>query len=193
MDCTGTEFWDTRYRAGGVPWDLKGAPAGLHRHLGGRRPGRALVPGCGLGHEVRAFAEAGWDVLGIDFSPVAVGQARAALGPRAGHVRQADFFTADLEGPYDVVFERTSLCALAPELWPAYARRMEALVRPGGLLLGVFFMGEQEEPPPFPLRMGHALALLGPGFDLTENSAIPAEETLPIYGGGERWQAWQRR
>jgi Thiopurine S-methyltransferase (TPMT) len=40
-----------------------------------------LIPGCGTDHGViKAFADAGFDVTAIDFSTVAVGQVKRALG-----------------------------------------------------------------------------------------------------------------
>jgi protein-L-isoaspartate O-methyltransferase len=68
-----------------------------------------LVPGCGTGYEVAAFARHGDDVLGIDFSEAAVDAARRYLGPQSQLVRQADFF-AGAEGPFDLVYEAPS-CA----------------------------------------------------------------------------------
>ena len=49
----------------------------LAKHQG---PGRVLIPGCGSGYEIEAFSSAGWDVIGIDFSKVAVARARRLLG-----------------------------------------------------------------------------------------------------------------
>jgi len=90
-----------------------------------------LVPGCGSGYEIRQFAERGDDVLGIDFSDAALERARKLALP----ARQADFFALD-ERPFDVVYERTFLCALPRHRWPAWSARMPMLVRPGGLLAG---------------------------------------------------------
>src|ERR1035437_7553388 len=72
------EFWNTRYAAGHMPWDFGGVPAALVRFLAAH-PGagrHALIPGCGSGYEIAAFAVAGWDVTAIDFSPPAIAQAR---------------------------------------------------------------------------------------------------------------------
>ncbi|HZE59527.1 MAG TPA: methyltransferase domain-containing protein [Burkholderiales bacterium] len=104
----------------------------LSRILGHALPGRrVLVPGCGSGYEIRQFAERGDDVLGIDFSDAALERARKLALP----ARQADFFALD-ERPFDVVYERTFLCALPRHRWPAWSARMPMLVRPGGLLAG---------------------------------------------------------
>ena len=49
-------------------------------------PGRVLIPGCGSGDRIEAFSSGGWDIIGIDFSAVAVARARRLLGPLADKV-----------------------------------------------------------------------------------------------------------
>lgn len=192
-DSTRPEFWDQRYVAGKTPWDQHGVPAALREFLR-QAPvnGRALVPGCGSGYEIKALHESGWPVLGLDFSAAAVEKARRELGSLGDLVRQGDFFAAapDLGG-FNLVYERTFLCALPPELHAAYARRMAELIRPGGVLCGLFFHGPEDEPPPYPLSPTQILALLGSDFALVEDRA--AGDSLPLFAGKERWQVWRRR
>jgi hypothetical protein len=35
--------------------------------------------------------------------------------------------------------------------------------------------------------------LLAEAFELSENRALPAAESLPVFQGKEIWQAWKRR
>jgi len=72
--------WNQRYRTGDTPWE-KGAPAPpllswMAEH--GPLTGDVLVPGCGLGHDVRAIARASRDarVVGLDVAPSALVQAK---------------------------------------------------------------------------------------------------------------------
>lgn len=147
-----------------------------------------LVPGCGSGYEVRYFAERGDDVLGIDFADAAVERARRI----ADRVRKADFFTLD-EPPFDLVYERTFLCALPRRLWPQWAARIPQLVRPGGSLAGFFFFDDNEGGPPFGISAGRLHELLDANFALTEDVAVPVEQSVPVLAGRERWQVWERR
>jgi SAM-dependent methyltransferase len=177
-----------------MPWDLHGVPPALIEFLRhAREKGNVLIPGCGSGYEVQAFHEFGWQPLAVDFSPAAIERARAVLGPHASAVRLADFFRDDLGGPFDCVYERTFLCSMLPERWPDYVRRMTELLKPKGRLVGIFAYGEEPEPPPFPLKVETASALFGSAFVLVENAAIPAEQSLPLYAGQERWQVWQKK
>ncbi len=187
------DFWEERYRAERMPWDLGAEPIELANALRAelRSVGRVLIPGCGSGYEVRSFVAAGWEVSAIDFAPAAVTRAQRILGPLADRVRQADFFTSDVTGPYDLIYERTFLCSFPYERWPQYAARMKSLLRPGGRLAGVFFYGTNPEPPPYPLSPETAQHLFGRYFRLHTDRPIGATQALPLYGGGERWQIWE--
>lgn len=193
QDSSRPDFWDTRYQGGVTPWDAAGVPAALVRWLASQpAPLRVLLPGCGTGHEVRLFAGRGDDVLAIDFSAQAVEAARAALGDLARHVSAADFFAFDAAA-FDLVYERAFLCALPRRVWNDWARRVAQLVRPGGQLAGFFFFDDNERGPPFGIAPEGLAALLAPAFECVEDRAVPADESLPIFQGKERWQVWRRR
>ena len=77
MPSIGPEFFDVRYAAGRMAWDYGGVQNLLKVFLDKNPgPGRVLIPGCGSGYEIEAFFSGGWDVIGIDFSAVAVARAR---------------------------------------------------------------------------------------------------------------------
>jgi SAM-dependent methyltransferase len=161
----------------------------LEEFLKTSQPGSVLIPGCGAGYEVRAFHEAGWKITAIDFSPVAVERARSELGALARRVMQADFFTHDFgTGRFDVIYERTFLCALPPDLWTAYSQRMTQLLRPAGKLVGIFLYGDKIDPPPYPLSSEKARELFKGKFSLVKTS--PVSDSLPMFAGNERWHEW---
>lgn len=187
------EFWDERYAAGKTPWDYGGVPPQLKQYLEARPAGgRALIPGCGSGHEMAAFYEAGYDVTAVDFAPAAVEQARANLGPLlAERVFVGDYFTFDFgAAPFDVIYERTFLCALPPDLRPQYVARMAELLKPGGVLVGLFFLGEEQGGPPFQLHAADEAKLFAPRFVLVQDQ--PAAEPFPLFGDNERWREYRR-
>ena len=186
-------FWETRYRDGVTPWDAGGVPPKLAQWLKGQRTGRrVLVPGCGSGYEVARFAARGDDVLGIDFSDAAVEIAQRRLGKLAARVRRTDFFALDAE-PFDVVYERTFLCALPRRQWPDWAARIATLVRGGGVLAGFFFFDDNERGPPFGISLSELHRLLDPAFALLGDEPIPAAQSVAVLAGKERWQVWTRR
>lgn len=187
------DFWDLRYAAQFAPWDAGKVPAQLRDFAREPRGARSvLVPGCGSARDVRCFAEAGWDVVGIDFSHAAIEAAHAVLGPHADRVRQADFFAPIAEAPFDVVYERAFLCALPRRLWDAWARRLAEVVKPGGLLAGYFFIDAGERGPPFPLHSQAELdGLLENAFERGVDAPVP--DSIEVFAGKERWQVWKRR
>jgi SAM-dependent methyltransferase len=186
------EFWEKRFRENFTPWDAGRVPEALAHFLGAdARALRVLIPGCGSGYEVRAFADARHEVIAIDFARAAVERAQRTLGPLSDRVRLGDFFEFDFGAPFDLVYERAFLCALPRREWRRYAPRVAELLRPGGRLAGFFFFDEGERGPPFGLKAGELEALLGRRFERAEDAAV--EDSIPIFAGKERWQVWTKR
>ncbi len=186
------EFWEKRFRENFTPWDARGVPAALEAFLKTEPLAqRVLIPGCGSGYEVRAFAQAGFEVVAIDFAQAALERARNVLGPLASLVRFADFFDFDAGDPFDLVYERAFLCALPRRLWPGYAPRVSQLLGPEGKLAGFFYFDEGERGPPFGLKTGELEALLGGRFDPVADAAVG--DSIPVFAGKERWQVWSVR
>jgi len=139
--------WEMRYREADTPWD-KGSPhpALIHwlRTHPRRMAGHVLVPGCGLGHDVRAIAaeEPTAQVLGLDVAPSAVAAATRLTKPSAATFRQADLFALppDLAGRFSWVWEHTCFCAIDADRRDDYVAAVAAALRPNGHFLGVFYL-----------------------------------------------------
>jgi protein-L-isoaspartate O-methyltransferase len=141
-DSSHPDFWTARYAGGKTPWDFGGAPAALKSFLTRFTvSSTVLIPGSGSAYEVQAFHAAGHDVTAIDFSTAAVERARRVLGALGERVILGDFFKHDFGGRrFDLIYERTFLCSMAPSHWPAYAKRIAEPLSPGGRLIGIFCM-----------------------------------------------------
>jgi len=186
------DFWSERFEQNFMPWDRAGVPAALRTFVARQaEPMSVLIPGCGIGYEVAFLAKAGWDVTAIDFSPVAVAAARAALGPWASRVVGGDFFSFQPERPPQVIYERAFLCALPPAMSEAIVRRWAELLAPGGLLAGFFFFDDSPKGPPFGIARERLDALLAPHFVCLED--LPVDDSIAVFAGSERWQVWQRK
>jgi len=190
------EFWNTRYESSQTPWDFGGVPADAAAFMKRKRKGgkRLLIPGCGTGHEVKAFAAAGFDVVAIDFSLAAVAQARALAGPDlAARVLHGDFFAHDFAlGSFDFVYERTFICSFHPDRRPAYRDRVATLLRHGGDLVGYFYYQTPDllAGPPYGFAWGTSDELFGRHFLLVKDD--PVADSLPLFQGRERWQEQRR-
>jgi SAM-dependent methyltransferase len=188
-------FWNVRYADNTTPWDAGGVPLALQRYLSSRSDkGSVLIPGCGSGYEVKYFHEQGWQTLALDFSELAVQRAQAHLGELAHLVKLGDFFEQDFSAQqFDLIYERTFLCALPRKLWPQYAQRMADILAPGKLLAGFFYFNDELKGPPFGLLPNELETLLAPYFVLLDDQPVPPQESINIMQNRERWQLWQRK
>ncbi|WP_395747927.1 methyltransferase domain-containing protein [Prosthecobacter sp.] len=175
--------WDQAYQENFTPWD-KGLPAPpLVEWLAGNKlAGRVLVPGCGVGHDVAHLVSRGIDAHGLDIAPTAVERAKEHYPQMAERFVCADLFT--FRGQYDAIVEHTCLCALPPEWRVKYRDAVASLLKPGGLLVGVFFINPEMDPgetgPPFGISMDELTTLFADGFQVIEShvptAAYPGRE-----------------
>jgi SAM-dependent methyltransferase len=191
IDSARPAFWNQRYASGETPWTLDAIPATLRSFVKRtQRQGTVLIPGCGTDHEVLQFFQtAGFEVTAIDFSTVAVAQIKKALGNFDGKIIRGDFCKFDFQSRFDLIYERTFLCALHPRRWPRYAKRVAQLLRPRGKLVGVFFYGTEPDPPPYPLSEARAVKIFGKYFQLIRD--VKVSDSVAMFAGMERWQEWQ--
>jgi hypothetical protein len=173
-------------------------------------PGRALVPGCGRGHDVIELARRGFDALGIDFAGSAVREARAlAAKDRGARFLERDLFSllADPgrqepwealpsleEGSIDLWWENTCYCAIEPDRRSEYASIAARLVRRGGTLLLLAFPldGRQAKTPadsepssgPYRIRAEEIAPRFAPHFVL-RTLAPPPRPSSPHRIGRE--------
>jgi hypothetical protein len=174
------EDWNSRYIEGDTPWERPQVTRRLATFLQNSTT------------RVKAFVDSGFDVVAIDFAEAAVARARGLLGKEGHRVIQADFFSHNFKDrPFDFVYERTFLTAFPPAYRKDYARILASLLRSGGRLIGYFFHGPDDDPPPYSVTEFELRDLLGSEFKLVNNE--PVLDSLPVFEGKERWQEWQRR
>ena len=190
-DPNAAAFWDERFRTGCMPWDQAGVPDAFRAFAARHDKRPVLIPGCGSAYEALWLAQAGWPVRAIDFSANAIAAARVQLGAYGDLVEQADFFTYTPPWVPQWIYERAFLCALPTARRADYADRMAALLTPGGLLAGVFFLGATQKGPPFGIERDALDALLAPHFELIEDE--PVSDSIAVFAGRERWLVWRRR
>src|SRR5262249_33991589 len=105
------ERWQGRYQTGDTPWDT-GRPSSMLMQVMAEEkiaPCRAIELGCGTGTNCVWLAQQGFQVVGVDLSPLAIEQAKQ----RAAHAGAAiDFLAGDLLGlpdlgePFRFFFDR---------------------------------------------------------------------------------------
>lgn len=204
---TGTEKseedWNQHYLNGHTPWDHGTAAPAIQEVLaseGFPTQARVLVPGCGFGHDVRAFARAGHSACGLDLSTRAIDDARELIG-KSDETGQIDLIAGDLFDPdlpgsnqYDVVWEHTCFCAIPRERRTDYASAVQRLLKPGGLLIGLFYINtgaHEGDGPPHDVDRQELQQLLGSGFSLEWEKA-PAQ-SYASRAGCEWLMSWRVR
>ena len=103
-------FYQLSYRFASPRWDTGTPRPELVELVAGRRPGRALDLGCGTGTNAVYLARQGWEVVGVDFSPLAIETARKrglASGSSTSFVTGdvTDLARAGVRGPFDLVVD----------------------------------------------------------------------------------------
>ncbi|MEX2580554.1 MAG: methyltransferase domain-containing protein [Verrucomicrobiales bacterium] len=147
-----TPDWEQHYLDHRIPWE-KGAPAPPLLEWLEANPdtvsGSVLVPGCGFGHDVRALArETDADfVVGLDVAETAIARCREFDTVGAERYVVGDLFDLGPEHreAYDWVWEHTCFCAVDPERRRDYVEAVRRALKPGGCLLGVFFLDPYDD------------------------------------------------
>lgn len=112
--------------------------------------GRALVPGCGRGYDVTLLASKDRVAIGIDLSEIAIQAAEERYAnmpeedkpPRESvQFRATSFFdlSETPEEQFQFIYDYTFFCALSPSIRLEWAKKMAALVAPGGELCTIIF------------------------------------------------------
>jgi SAM-dependent methyltransferase len=189
--------WEEKYRKGDAYWN-KGTPSPPMRQYLERHParGRALVPGCGNGHEVALAVEHGLDAIGLDIAPTGIAEARTQYPQLAERFVVGDLFNPpeEMRGAFDVVLEHACLSGMPPSLRADYRRGIDLTLRRGGLLIGVWFINPDLDPghegPPFPLSVPDLTALFADGYEIVDDY-VP-DVSFPTRAGRERVRVLRR-
>ncbi len=188
-------YWESRYQSGDLRWE-KGAPSpGLVDFLVAHPDlprGTVCVPGCGTGHDVRAWAEAGFDAFGFDIAPSAIRLAveKTRTTGLTARFQLADFLRDEPPVPFDWLFEHTLFCAIQPAQRDDYVRALLRWLKPGGQYLAVnYLVVADAEGPPFPVTRNELERRLRPHFERVEDW-IP--RSYPNRTGRERMFWWRR-
>jgi SAM-dependent methyltransferase len=149
--------YDEVYRdaagSGGPPWDIGGPQPALAEVLDDGVKGPAVLDvGCGTGALAIALARRGYDVTGVDFSPVAIDAARAkAAGEGLSvHFEVQDATNLSLpSAPFDSIFDSGLLHSLHRRGGggaDAYLALLPGLAAPGATVFVLAVSLEQGQP-----------------------------------------------
>jgi methyl halide transferase len=188
--------WEALYQAGDTRWE-KGEPSpGLVDFLAAHPElprGTVLVPGCGTGHDVRAWATAGFSATGFDIAPSAIRLSEEKT--RAANLNArfvlSDFLSAEPFEHFDYVFEHTLFCAINPTRRDDYVNALLRWLKPRGQFVGVHYMlrGNETEAP-YGVSQEELMERFAPHFELKQGY-VP--RSYPNRTGLELLLWWQRK
>jgi len=169
------KFWENIYKSQSSPgWDVgQPAPPFVALLTGDSLPppGKIAVLGCGKGHEVALFADHGFDVVGVDFAPSAIRDARGRLQREnlKAELLQQDIFSLPNEhqSHFDYVLEHTCFCAINPVRRSEYVQLVQTILKPTGTFISLFFARPPRSGPPFGTTKKEIRLLFEPAFEIS--------------------------
>lgn len=187
--------WENRYQTGDTPWEKGEASPGLIDFLA-TQPGlprvSVAIPGCGTGHDVRVWAQAGFEAWGFDLAPSAIrlSEERTRSAGLPARFERLDFLAEPPPRAFDWVFEHTLFCAIDPARREDYVRAVRSWLKPDGQFLAVHYMIPDADGPPFGVAQPELMERFSPHFELRQGW-IP--RSYPNRTGLELMLWWQRK
>jgi SAM-dependent methyltransferase len=129
--------FDEAYRSRSAPWVIgEPQPAIVELQRAGWIRSKVLDVGCGTGEHTILLTRLGYDVLGIDFSPHAVEQARANAASKGvdAHFEVADATNLGSDPGYQTIVDSALFHIFDDADRARYVRSLHAAVVPGGLV-----------------------------------------------------------
>lgn len=145
-------YWESRYNENITPWDIGYCSPPLSAFFQNlfHKEQKILIPGAGNAYEAEWLWQNGFKNLWIvDLAPQPLKDFKERCPDfPPSQLLQMDFF--HLDQSFDLIIEQTFFCAISPKLRPAYAKKMQELLNPGGKLTGLLFnFPLSEKGPPF--------------------------------------------
>ncbi len=132
--------FDEFYKTTTPPWVVgEPQPAVVELERAGLIRGKVLDVGCGTGEHTILLTGLGYDVLGIDFAPEAVEQARRNADAKGAGARfeVADATNLPADPPYDTILDSALFHIFDEADRPKYVASLHGAVLPGGIVHGL--------------------------------------------------------
>ena len=167
-------YWESHYQKGETPWDKGEASPGLLDFLQSHpdlMKGSVCIPGCGMGHDVRAWAKHGFQATGMDIAPSAVRGANQIVTEHqlSCQILEQDFLCPKRQLRFQWVFEHTFYCAIDPSQRHDYLEALTEWLEPAGQFLAVHYLIDDVDGPPFGTTRQEVLERFGSHFSLIDD------------------------
>lgn len=178
-------YWDTRYQEKRTGWDI-GYHNSLHTDYIEKnytQEACILVPGAGSAYEVEYLWQRGFkNVYACDYAPMP----KELFIKRVPHFPESQYLSGDffqVTQKFDVVLEQTFFCAIDPKLREKYVEHMHSILKPKGIIFGVFFEMHKPDGPPFGGSASEYKQLFSSKFEIA--TMKPSVESIPQRMGSE--------
>jgi thiopurine S-methyltransferase len=195
------EFWHERWKNGRTGFHQSEANRYLVQYWDRLSVGvgeKVFVPLCGKSVDMLWLRGQGYEVIGTEWSPIAVRDFFEENGLEAEQSKQGEFerwegegvtllcgdefklTASDLDG-VGAVYDRAALIALPPEMRGVYVDHLHEIVPLGtkSLLVTIDYPQHQHSGPPFSVPDGEVRALFKTGFEIED---IVSEDVLTDNG-----------
>lgn len=193
--------WDTHYQSGTPPWETGQPSQELARVIAEERiaPCRVIDLGCGSGINSVWLAQQGFDVTGVDVTPLAIERAReraAEAGVRVRFVLDDVLDLRERYEPFPFFFDRGCYHSVRDPGVEAFLRTLQRITALGSL--GLVLAGNAREPPPEgqgpPVVSAEEIrAELGSVFDIVRLREFRFDTSLPDNPAPLAWSCLLRR
>ncbi len=187
------DFWEKKYLTQFTPWDIGQAAPAFVKYFdsqfsifNSQFSINVAVLGCGKGHDAFHIAnlkDCKFNVYGFDFSENAIrscNELKEKQKLNNVYFSQVNFFElvndTKWENCFDIVIEHTSFCAIDPKRRSEYVDLIKYLLKPKGLLIGLFFVRASLSGPPYGCTLSEVRELFYNNF--TETEKLHIEECL---------------
>jgi len=189
------EFWERMFQAGVMPWDIGKAAPPLETFLKSPYavcPGSIAVLGCGSGHDCMLFARHNFQVTGVDFAPTAIQITHrrfldAGMSGKTGFLLERDLFSLhDYNSYFNYALEHAFFNSIDRSRRRTYAQKVRDLLKPGGKLIGLWWIDDAPGGPPFGIAKDELFRLFEPFFTLdpvvfTPTNSAPGRQGKELF------------
>ena len=166
MDSTPTlSRFDDAYKTGSAPWVIgEPQPAIVELQRAGRIHSKVLDVGCGTGEHTILLTRLGYDVLGIDFAPHAIEQARANAAEKGVDARfeVADAMNLGDEPGYQTIVDSALFHTFDDDERLRYVASLASVTEHGGTVYVLCFSDDGPDTGPHPITQEELRAAFNP-------------------------------
>jgi methyl halide transferase len=182
------EYWEKRYQDKDTPWALDNYSPALMNLLNDfpDKESYILIPGCGNSKDIVEIIKRGYkNVFVMDISKTALEGLKKNKKIENHHIYEQDFFSTEIDLKFDLIIEQTFFCAINPNRRKEYIDKVHHLLKPNGILGGLFFNKYFDVNPPYGGNINIYKELFSSKFEIIKlelaNNSHPSRKDIELF------------